>query len=180
MRRIYESDAVHRDDDEPGTPAERERDTEPQTIRWIDSSAWSRRLVPNWLRHRAISVSIETPETEYTVGDHVPFQVTMKNALPVPITVATRSPLLWTWAVDGAREAVRIDTRDPPAEERGFAFDRGERTRFRKRWDGMFQVDDHEWERAAPGEYTIGAGLNVDDAAEKGLYSETTVTLVPE
>jgi hypothetical protein len=180
MRRIYESDAVHRDDDDPGSPAERGRDTKPESIKWIDSSAWSRRLMPNRLRQWAISVSIETPDSEYRVGEHVPFQVTMKNALPIPVTLATRSPLLWTWEVDGAREAVQFDDREPPAEERGFAFDRGERKRFRKRWDGMFQIAESEWERATPGEYTISAGINVDDAVGKGLYSETTVELLPD
>lgn len=180
MRRIYESDAVHRDDEEPGSPAERRDGTEPQAIPWIDSSAWSRRLFPSGLRHWAISVSIETPQAEYRVGEYVPFRVTMKNALPIPVTIATRSPLLWTWEVDGVREANRAETRDPPAEQRGFAFQRGERKRFRKRWNGMFQITADEWERAEPGEYTIGAGINVENAAEKGLYSETTVQLRPE
>lgn len=180
MRRIYESAALHRDDDEPGSPAERRRETKPQAIRAIDSSAWSRRLVPDRIRHWAISVSIKTPQSEYHVGERIPFQVTMKNALPIPVTLATRSALLWSWNVDGFQEAIQIDTRDPPQEERGFEFDRGERKRFRKSWDGMFQITDDEWERAGPGEYTIGAGVNVDDAADKGLYSETTVKLLPE
>ncbi|MEF8826112.1 MAG: hypothetical protein V5A34_04945 [Halapricum sp.] len=177
MRRIYDSEALYRDDDEPGAPSERRRQSRPQAIRWINSRSWSQRLVPNWLRYRAISISIETPRSEYAVGDHVPFEVRMKNAMPFPITIATQSPLLWFWDVDGVREAVRADTRDPPSNARQFTFSRGERKSFRKRWDGMFQVTDDEWEQADPGEYTIGARLNIADAPAKGLETETTIQL---
>jgi len=180
MRRIYESDALYRDDDEPGAPRERQREERPQAFRSVPSGSLSRWLVPDRLRHWGLSLDVATPRAEFRVGEHVPFQVTMKNSLPFPVTVATRSPLLWTWHVDDHREASKLPADGPPEEERGFRFERGERKQFRKRWDGMFKVADAEWERAAPGEYTIGAGLNVEGAAEKGLYSETTVTLRPE
>jgi hypothetical protein len=180
MRRIYESDALHRDDDEPGAPRERQREERPQAFRSVPTGSLSRWLVPDRVRYWGLSLDIATPRTEFRVGEHVPFQVTMKNSLPFPVTIATRSPLLWTWHVDDHREASKLPADGPPEEERGFRFERGERKQFRKRWDGMFKVADAEWERAVPGEYTIGAGLNVDGAAEKGLYSETTVTLRPE
>jgi len=179
MRRIYESDALTRDDDEPGAPRERE-DVEPQSFRSIDSTAWSRRLLPNWVRHRAVSVDVSTPEPAYPAGTRVPFTVTMKNALPVPVTVAVRSPIRWRWTVDGLVEAAHVDRYDPPDGTTRFEFDRGERKRFRRQWNGRFQVSDREWEEAGPGEYTIGAGLNVADAPDKGLYDETTVTIRPE
>jgi hypothetical protein len=179
MRRIYDSGALCRDDG-PFTPTEGDTEERPQSMRSIDSSAWSRRLVPNWLRHRAISIDVSTPRTEYAAGDAVPFTVTMKNAMPFPITLRAVSPVLWTWDVDGVREASHVSLRDPPEEERGFAFERGERKRFTRRWQQMFRVSDSEWERAGPGEYTVGAGINVDNAAEKGLYAETTVRVVEE
>lgn len=179
MRRIYESDAVHRDDDDPHTPRERD-DVSPRSFRSIDAAAWSRRLLPTALRNRAISVDVSTPESAYPADTPVPFTVTMENALPIPVTVAVRSPIRWTWSVDGHVEASHVDRHDPPDQQTGFEFSRSERKRFRKRWDGMFQVTDVEWEAAGPGEYTIGAGLNVENADKRGLYDEVTVTLRPD
>jgi hypothetical protein len=178
MRRIYESEALHRDDEDPHTPNGEEK-TRPQAFRSIDAGALSRWLVPDRLRHRAISVEVSTPQSAYPVGSRVPFTVEMRNAMPFPITVATLSPLLWNWSVDGLSEASHVDPYDAPGERGGFAFGRGERKQFRKRWDGMFRTGETEWERADPGEYTIGAGLNVDDPRESGLYDETTVRLDP-
>jgi hypothetical protein len=180
MRRIYESGAIRRDDDEPFAPREREQSATPQAVRSINSTAWSRRLVPNGVRYRAISIDVETPQSTYPVGAAVPFRVTMKNAMPFPITIATESPILWTWAVDGLTDASHVPLHDPPDERGGFRFDRGERKRFGKRWEQRFRVDDDEWEAAEPGTYTISAALNVDDPAAKGLYDETTVTIEPD
>ncbi|ADJ15787.1 hypothetical protein [Halalkalicoccus jeotgali] len=175
MRRIYESDALQRD--EGGfTPSER-RHTDPQAMRSVDGTALSRLLVPDWLRHRAISITVATPRTEYARGEAVPFRVTMRNTMPFPITLRTRSPRVWTWSVDGARDATRVSVRDPPAESGEFRFARGERKRFEKRWEQAFRVSKTEWERADPGEVTIGAGLNVEHATAKGLYDEVTVRL---
>ena len=173
MRRIYDSGALHRDDEEPQAPTERE--ARPQAARSIDGGAWSDLLVPTWLRYRAVSVDIEVPGATYPAGTEVPFVVTMKNALPVPITLPTDSPRPWTWYVDGVPEASHVDSM--PSEGGSLRFDRGERKRFRRRWDRMFRVSDDEWEPAPAGEYTIGAGLSVADAAERGLYSETTVSI---
>jgi hypothetical protein len=177
MRRIYDSDALHRDDDDPGAPNEHS-DERPQSFRSIESGALSRLLVPARLRHWAVSVDVSTPRDEYPADGTVPFTVEMKNALPVPITITARSPVLWNWTVDGLPEASRIDPHDAPDEQAGFEFDRGERKTFRKRWDGRFRVAQREWEPAGPGEYAVGAALNVDDAEEKGLTAETTVRLV--
>lgn len=178
MRRIYESDAVSRDDDDPFSPGrERDRSTRPQAMRWIDSTAWSRRLIPAWVRHRALSVSISTPRTEVPVGDPVHFTVTLRNALPVPLTVRTASPLLWQWDVDGHPEASHLEDAWN-GDDSEWRFDRGERKRFSRRWQGMFRVAADEWRPAEAGEYAIGAGLTVDGAEEKGLYDRTTVRLV--
>lgn len=180
MRRIYESDAIQRDD-EPFTPNEESRRSfKPQAMRWVNATLLSQLLVPQWVRQRAISVKISTPQSSYPSGHPIPFTVTMRNSMPFPVTIPTNSPLLWTWNVDGVQEASHVPLRDEPEEPGGIRFDRGSRKQFIKRWSGLFRVTDREWEPAEPGEYTIGAGLNVEGAAEKGLYDETTVRILPE
>lgn len=180
MRRIYESDALGRNDDDQFSPNERDAADRLQSMRSVSGTTLSRRLVPHWLRHRAISVEVSTPRIEYSPGEAVPFRVTMGNSMPFPITFRTISPLLWTWHVDGVAEASHVPLRDPPDESGEFRFGRGERKRFTKRWEQMFRVSEGEWKPAGPGEYTIGAWLNVEDPAEKELYGETTVRVVPE
>jgi hypothetical protein len=178
MRRIYESGALRHDDD-PFSPGERDAADEPQAIRWIDATALSRRLLPDAVRDRAVSVEVSTPRTEYASGEWIPFGVTMRNSIPFPITFRTVSPIPWSWSVDGVREASLASLREPPAESGEFRFGRGERKRFTKRWTQTFRVSKSEWERVEPGEYTIRAGLNVENASERGLYDEVTVRVVP-
>jgi hypothetical protein len=87
MRRIYESDALERDDDAPMHPREKKREHEPQSFRYIDSAAWSNRLVPHAIRRRAITVDIATPSGPFDQGEDIPFRVTMDNRLPMPRTL---------------------------------------------------------------------------------------------
>lgn len=180
MRRIYESGALHRDDDEPFSPNEVDRAEHLQAFRSINSTALSRLVIPRWLRNRSVSVDVSTPEAEYPAGTSVPFRVTMRNLMPFPIAIPTVSPLLWSWEVDGLQEASHVPLQDPPEEPGEFTFDRGERKQFYKQWAGMFRVSDSGWEPAEPGEYTIGAWINVDSPEDEGLYDETTVRIVPE
>lgn len=178
MRRLYESRAVKRDDDDQFTPSDhRDRDADPQALRHVPGTRLSRLLVPNRLRYRAISVNIETRRDEYDEGTAISFVVTMHNGFPIPIEVPTLSPVLWTWAVDGATNASRVDLRNPPQETRGFRFDRGERKQFKKTWDQRFRVSESRWERARPGEYVLSAALNIDSPQENGLYDESTVRI---
>lgn len=176
MRRIYESDAIERDD-EPFTPHRRDSSVRPEAMRSINATALSRLFAPAWLRSRAVSVDVSTPRSSYAVDEPVPFTVTMRNSMPFPITLRTRSPVLWTWSVDGHTEASHVPLRDPPEERGEFRFDRGERKRFDRHWPGSFKIDEREWEPAEPGEYTLSVGINVTQPVEKGLYSETTVTI---
>lgn len=177
MRRIYDSEAIERDDDEPFKPRERDREHEPQSFRYVNASVWSDRLVPHILRRRAVSVSVSTPAEEFECDSEIPFVVKMRNSLPVPLTLKTRSPLVWTWSVDGLREASRVPLQDPPQEVSRFKFDRGETRTFRKSWSGMFRVSEREWEPASPGEYTISVAINTDNAEAAGLTDETTIRL---
>lgn len=180
MRRIYESDALHRDDAEAHAPNERKRKTKLQSLRSVPSATLSDRLVPSRLRHRFVSVDVTTPEAAYPIGGSVPFTVTIWNRAPVPVSIPTASPLLWAWTVDGNIEGSEVPLRDPPDEAGRFAFDRGERKRFRKRWDQMFRVSDAEWSPAEPDSYTIGAAINTADPERKGLTGETTVRIVDD
>lgn len=176
MRRIYESDALGRDDDDPFSPGEREERAEPRAMRTVSAGTLSRWLTPKALRRRAVSVRISTPESTYAVGERVPFLVEMHNALPFPVSLETRSPLLWSWSVDGHREAV-LSPEEPPQEAGRLSFGRGERKRFRRGWNGMFQVSDTEWEEATRGEYTLSAAINVDAPESAGVFDETTVRI---
>lgn len=180
MRRIYESSALRRDDDAPFAPNERDGDERPQAARSVPATAITNSVLPQWVRHRAISVDLSVPRPEFPTGDSVPFQLTMKNAMPFPVVIATESAIEWTWNVDGHRDAAHVPLHDPPAESGTIRFDRGERKQFRKRWDQMFRVSASEWEPATEGEYTIGAGINVADSPGKGLYDDATVRLVSE
>ena len=179
VRRIYESSAVRRDDEEPHVPNETGRGR-PQSFRHVDTGALSRLFVPGWLGRRCISVTVTTPRTEYQAGSTVPILVTMENRMPFPVTLATRSRFLWQWDVDGYPEASHVNVYDVPNGEGAFAFARGEEKRFRRRWDGMFRVSENEWVPADPGEYAIAARINVADAAGEGLSDATTVRLVRE
>lgn len=178
MRRIYESNALHRDDEEAHAPSEKERKTKLQALRSVPSSTLSDLLIPRRLRHLPVSVAVETPADEYEVGEPVPFTVTLRNRLPAPISIPTVSPVLWEWTVDGNVEAAEVPVRDPPDEEGELSFDRGERKEFRKRWDQLFRVSKREWEPADAGTHTIGVAVNATDAESRGLTDETTVRIV--
>ncbi|WP_372480111.1 hypothetical protein ACAH01_02280 [Halomicrobium sp. HM KBTZ05] len=166
------------DDVDPFTPDDDDDEYRPQSARSVNSSLLSRWLVPRAIRRRAISLSIETPQTEYELGSAIPFRVTMKNALPIPITLTTRSPVLWAWTVDGLTEASHVDQYDPPDEDGKLHFDRGERKQFAGEWSGRFRVTEREWEPADPGEYALGAHVNVDGHESGPLADECVVRLV--
>ncbi len=177
MRRIYESAALHRDETDPFAPEDAAPTERPAAMRSVPSGLLSRLLVPHWLRYRAISVDVSTPQSTYPVGGRVPFTVTLRNRLPIPITVPVDSPVPWTWHVDGVTAASHVGT--VPSDASGFRFERGERKRFERQWSGRFRVTADEWEPAAPGAYTIGVRLSVPDPAANGVAAETTVELVP-
>ncbi len=177
MRRIYESNALRREDG-PFTPGEQEESSRPKRNGDSDASRFSRLFVPDRLAELSISVSVSTDRETYPVGVPIPFTVTMKNAMPFSVSIPTASPVLWNWSVDGVTEASRVALRDPPEEPDVFGFARGERKQFQKRWPQAFRVSDREWEYVSPGTYTIGAEVNVADPVGSGLYDETTIEIV--
>lgn len=179
MRRIYESNALRREGG-PFTPNEQRTDDDSPERNEETGGGINRYVLPEWLRRRAITLEVSTPEDEYPVGSLVPFAVTMRNPLPIAITLTTTSPLLWSWAVDGKTEASHVTLRNPPDERRGFRFESGERKRYQKHWDGTFRVGETEWMPADPGTYTISAEINVENPESAELTDETTVRIVPD
>lgn len=176
MRRIYESDALDRSDDDPFRPNERTGKHTPRAARTVPAGVLSRTLIPKRLRNRAVSIDVSTPASVYRRDTPIPIAITMKNAMPFPIAIPTRSPLLWSWHVDGLREASHVPE-EPPAEPGRLDFDRGERKAFGRRWEQVFRISDSEWIDADPGTYTISAAINVENPAEAGVYDETTVRI---
>lgn len=177
MRRIYESRALSRDDEDPFKPGDRDEYT-PQAARSIDAGAWSDRILPHSLRCRSVAVRVSVPRTEFAVGETIPFTVHMHNPMPVPLTIRTASPVLWRWCIDGLTEASHVPLREPPDRAGRFRFERGEHKRFRKDWSQRFRVSDREWTAADPGTYTLRAEVNVADPDATGLADEATIDIV--
>lgn len=176
MRRIYESRALHRDDD-PHTPAEASdskggffRSDESRTINW---SAASHALLPNFFRRRGVTVDVETNKSVYAADEPVGFRVRMHNRLPLPVSLRVPTPVRWEWAIDGYPEASRYEE-PAPSESQLFRFDRGERKTFERHWSQRFRESEREWSPAGRGEHILSAYVAVDDPEERGLYAETT------
>lgn len=183
MRRIYESRALHRDDDDPFSPKER-RDAGRSTAflsragwRTVDWESFSHAFLPVWVRDRAISVEIETAADRYERDEPVEFHVTMRNQLPFPVRLVAESPLRWEWTFDDLPAASAYGDREPPADPTVFSFDRGETKRFRRTWSGAVRVSKREWQAPSAGEYTLAARINVADADERGLSDSTTIAI---
>lgn len=180
MRRIYESDAVKRDDTQFTPQHRKQKEFKPKAFRWIPSSSIARSLLPSSLVQRGISVSVSSPRREYFQGSPIPFTVTLKNSFPFQVRITTSSPILWNWYVNGHEEASMVPVRTAPQEAGTLTFERGERKTFQKRWNGRFRTASREWTKAEHGEYTIAVGINVEEPKSVGLWAETSVRIVPE
>lgn len=176
MRRIYESSALDRDDDDPYRPNERDRETKPRAARTVPVAGLSKALVPDWVVRRGISVDLAVPDRVFEQGERVPLRVELRNAFPFPVVVRTHAPVLWTWHVDGRREASMAPEPLPDRSE-SFVFDRGERKRFTRRWHGSVHLGSNEWTEAEPGEHTVSVRLAVENADADGLSDEATIRI---
>lgn len=179
MRKIYESDALERDSSRPFTPRPRDKDTEPQSFRFINSAAWSDRILPHRLRVWALRLSVDVPVGPIPRGTSVPFRVTVRNRLPIPISIRTTSPVLWTWSVDGHEEASKVPLRSPPETEGKFRLDRGSTIVFERTWNGHIRETDREWRPVDPGEHTIAAQLNTLGGPPEHHRDEATIEIAP-
>ncbi|MBZ6496058.1 hypothetical protein [Natrinema longum] len=175
MRRIYQSRALERADDEPFAPGGLE-DDEP-TARTIDWAAFSHAVTPTAVRHRAIDVTVSTERRRYEPGDPVELRIEFRNRLPIPVRIRTESPNRWRWRVDGLREASQVP-RAVPDRPAIFSFARNERKRFRRRWPQRIRVADDEWVPVDPGTYTIDVGVTRADASARGLVDRTEIEIV--
>ncbi|MFC4247488.1 hypothetical protein ACFOZ7_10825 [Natribaculum luteum] len=172
MRRIYESDALSRDDEDPFSPSE----SDERSRKMIDWEAASHAFLPVWLRDRAVSVDLETNKDEYEPGEPVRWRATFRNRLPFPVRIVTETPELWRWSVDGVDRASEVPARIPDRKS-VINFSRGERKVVERRWKPQIQVTEREWEPLESGEHTLSVALNVDRPDERDLVSETSFTI---
>lgn len=168
MRRIYESEALRRDDDDPFAPGEVD-EREYRSVNWRKAS---HAFMPTALRSRAIDVSVETEKSVYARDEPVRFAVQFRNRLPVPVSLRTTSPVRWTWALDGLTEASRLPA-TAPEEPALFEFARSERKTFSRYWPQRFRESEREWSTAEPGEHTLSVSINAASGAER-LRDSTT------
>lgn len=175
MRDVLETDAVRRDDEDPFVPGSG-GDRGRRSRSAFDWRNVSHALMPRALRDRAISVSVQTDKSRYDREETVLFRVTLRNRIPFPVAVKTRSPVLWNWAVDGVEQATHLPE-DPPDEPGLLRFSRSERKTFERRWPQRIQDREGRWKAVDGGEYGISAWINVDDAAGRGLTDQTTITV---
>lgn len=174
MRRIYESDALSRDDEDPFSPSE----SDERSRKMIDWEAASHAFLPVWLRDRAVSVDLETDKDEYAPDEAVRWRATFRNRFPFPVRIVTESPELWRWSVDGIARASEVPARVPDRTS-VINFSRSERKVVERRWKPQIQVTEREWEPLESGTHTLSVALNVDRPAERNLASETTFTISP-
>lgn len=175
MRDVHDTDAVHRDDDDPFAPRDGGRGGR-RSRSAFDWRNVSHALMPTALRDRAISVSVRTNKRRYELEEPVLIRVRMANRIPFPVSIQTESPVLWTWAVDGVERASRL-TEEPPDEPGLLRFGRSERKTFERRWSQRIRNLQGRWLPVDRGEYELSARINVDRAADRGLADETTITV---
>jgi hypothetical protein len=172
MRRIYESSALSRDDDDPFSP----RDDEDDEHRSINPVAASHALLPNAVRRRALAVSVTTERAEYDPGEPIAFRATFRNRLPIPVSIPIASPVPWHWAVDD-RVSARTTPPDEPDEESLFTFGRSERKTFTRTWSQSWRVGERRWEPVEPGEYEISVAVNTAIGGERFLTDATQIRI---
>lgn len=121
------------------------------------------KFVPQSFARRALAVTVETDKDRYRLGESVQLTVTIRNKLPVPISVATTGRRLWGWTVDGELEAS-----DEPRYEGDSAgkltFRASEEKVLRHEWSGRFKRvgDRTTWETPDRGTYEVGAFVAVE------------------
>ncbi|MFP8954455.1 hypothetical protein ACLI4Z_16025 [Natrialbaceae archaeon A-arb3/5] len=174
MRRIDDSRALERDEDDPFVPSNRDGGSESRTIDW---TAFSHAFVPTALRARAIAVDVSTDRKRYDIGEPVQIRIEFRNRLPFPIRLRTDSPNVWTWAVDDVPAASTL-SRDVPDRPSTFSFARRERKRFTRQWPQRIRVSEDEWEAVGSGTYTISARIARTDADDRALRDRATIEIV--
>lgn len=166
--RIYGSEALRRDEEDPFVPRESEEDTRAM----IDWENASHALLPTGLRARAVDVSVQTSKEVYGREEPVQFAAVFENRLPFPVSLKTTTPEPWTWAIDDVEQASRV-LKERPADPSLFRFSRSERKTFSRNWPQRIRESREEWSRVPSGEYTLSVRINASKGADR-LTAETT------
>lgn len=125
-------------------------------------------VVPDWLVKRAVTIEVSTKRREYALDAPVRFTVTIRNRLPVPVTLPTPKLRLWGWAVDGEVEATdeAIYTSDTAGWH---SFDARETLRIEQTWNGRFERSGSgpngrsEWVLPDPGTHELSVFLATEE-----------------
>ena len=142
-----------------------------------ESGSWLAGVVPDAVALRGLSVEVRGPET-VRLGEPARFWVSVRNRLPVAVSVTLPTSRLWGWQVDGVPEA---DERgyEPPETGRTVRFARGERKAFTTTWDGRVRQASDEgdvWvDREGPRRFT--GYFAVEGWEERGLYDRIEVVV---
>lgn len=182
MRRIYESDALHRDDD-PHSPSEVEPSSPGPGIRGNRNRSlvnWGRyadAVLPSSWRDRAIEVTVETDRDVYQADEPVHIGVRLRNRLPLPVTIRTPTRRRWDWAIDGAPRAAREEFEPAPGDPADLAFRRSETKTFERTWRRRFRTAADRWSPANPGRYAVSAYVAVEEPDARGLAAATEIEL---
>jgi hypothetical protein len=121
------------------------------------------KFVPQSLARRALAVTVETDKDRYRLGEPVRLTVTIRNKLPVPMSVATPGRRLWGWTVDGELEA-SDESRYEGDSAGTLVFRASEEKVLRHEWSGRFKRvgDRTTWETPDRGTHEIGAFVAVE------------------
>lgn len=183
MRRIYESDALHRDEDDPHSPSELEREEPKPTITanqnpsFLNWARASHALLPVALRNRAIDVAVETDREVYAPDEPVRIRVRFRNRVPFPIALRTPTRRQWDWSVGGFPRGAHEEFEPVPADASLLEFYRSETKTFARTWHQRFRTADDRWEVADPGTYEVAAFVAVETPDRRGLRAATDIEL---
>jgi len=131
------------------------------------------KLLPRFVAHRSIQVSLETDALRYERGEPVEITLEFKNRLPIPVTVYTETRLLWGWTVDGQLEA-SDEPRYVDEQPGRFDFRGRERKTYDIVWDGRLKRTGERdiWVVPEPGEYTITGYLGTKNRPQESVVIE--------
>lgn len=125
-------------------------------------------VVPDRLAHRAVTIEVSTDRREYALDAPVEFTVTIRNRLPVPVTLPTPTLRLWGWTIDGELEASDEATFVSESES-WHAFDARETRRIQQTWHGRFERSGAgpsgrtKWVLPDPGVHELSVFLATDE-----------------
>ncbi|QCJ46006.1 hypothetical protein [Haloprofundus sp. MHR1] len=121
-------------------------------------------FVPQPLARRGLTIRLAVERTRYERGEPVDLTITIRNRLPVPVTVTTPQRRLWGWTVDGLLEG-SDESRYLSDSPGSFAFRAKETKVIERTWSGRLKrvADRTTWELPDPGVHELGAFVATGD-----------------